>query len=288
MVTKILTELKNPSIGTQIYDYINLAQEWLDEMGYWHHLTSKVPYQMLLVAPYTTGTASVTLGSTTVTGSGTTFTSAHVNQVIRFSGNDEHYYITAVASATSLTLNVAYNGATAAAATLAIHTINYDLPSTISLRKIRSAVIQNPYRKLVYVDQRRRDEMSPDPISESAQPWAYLDWGQSTIQPYPATDAAYVVTVRFQKKPTAVSASQTTLDWPDQMHFAIYKLALAQGWKFMDDDQAAEVLAEGMAMGQAAFDRQKKNGDHDQKLRAFDEYANKGVFGLRLGTRING
>ncbi len=288
MVATILTELKNPAIGSQVYGYINVAQEWLNEMGYWHHLTSKLPYQFRFLAPVTTGTVTATNGSTAITGSGTAWDATMVNQVIQVNGTDEHYYITAVGSATSLTINVAFNGVTGPGLLYSIDYVNYDLPSTISLRKIKSLVIQNPYAKLVYIDQRRRDEMSPNILGFRSQPWGYLDWGKSTIQPYPSTDANYVATLRFQQKPTAVTGTQIVFDFPDDMHQTIFKLALAQGWKFMDDDQANDVMTEGLQMAQQAFDGQKKTGDNQIKLRRFDEYFDKSVFGLRLGARING
>lgn len=286
MVTKILTELKNPSIGSQIYDYINLAQEWINEMGYWHHLTSKVPYQFRFLGPTSTGTVSVVNGSTAVVGTGTAFTAAMVGQVIRLDDVNEHYFIASVASATSLALAVEYNGTTNATASYSISFVNYDLPSNVSIRKILSIVVQNPYLKLEWIDQRRRDEVSPDPVQETGQPWGYMDWGQNTVQPWPIPDRNYVVTIRFQKLPTLVSSSQTVIDYPSEMHFGIMKLAMAQGWKFMDDDQAMEVLEEGLEMIQNSFDRQKKNTDANITLQPFDWYLSEGARGLRLGRLI--
>lgn len=288
MVTKILTELKNPSIGSQIYDYINLAQEWVNEMGYWHHLTSKVPYQFRFLAPETTGTVAVTEGSTAVVGTGTAFTAAMVGQIIRFEDVNEHYFIESVTDATNLVLAVAFNGEDNSSSEYTITFVNYDLPSTVSIRKIRSIVVQNPYSKLEYIDQRRRDELAPDPVQSTGQPWGYLDWGQNTIQPFPVPDRNYVVSIRYQKLPTQVSGSQTTIDFPAEMHFGLMKLALAQGWKFMDDDQAMEVLQEGLDMIQNSFDRQKKNTDANIKLQSIDGYLSDERMGLRLGPQIIG
>ena len=53
-------------------------------------------------------------------------------------------------------------------------------------------------------------------------------------------------------------------------------------------DLAEEVLQEGLAMIQESFDVQKKTTDNQIKLRRFDEYLDRGIFGLRLGTRIAG
>lgn len=65
----------------------------------------------LLATAYTTGTASVTNGSATVTGSGTTFAATHAGHSIKIGG--EVYIVDSVASATSLTLTELYRGATA-------------------------------------------------------------------------------------------------------------------------------------------------------------------------------
>lgn len=286
MVTKILTELKNPSIGSQIYDYINLAQEWINEMGYWHHLTSKVPYQFRFLGPETTGTVAVLEGSTAVVGTGTAFTAAMVGQIIRLEDVNEHYFIASVTDATNLVLAVEFNGDDNATSEYVISYVNYDLPSNVSLRKILSIVVQNPYVKLEWIDQRRRDEISPDPVQETGQPWGYMDWGQNTIQPWPIPDRNYVATIRFQKLPTLVSGDQSVIDYPSEMHFGIMKLAMAQGWKFMDDDQAMEVLEEGLEMIQQSFDRQKKNTDANITLQPFDWYLSEGMRGLRLGRVI--
>lgn len=82
----------------------------------------------LSVADYTTGTVSVTSASTTVTGSGTSWTTNMAGRWINIpitasnttSGDDEWYQIASVASATSLTLNNAYQGGTVTGGTYTI------------------------------------------------------------------------------------------------------------------------------------------------------------------------
>lgn len=82
----------------------------------------------LSVADYTTGTVSVTTATTTVTGSGTSWTSNMADRWINIpitasnttSGDNEWYQIASVASATSLTLYNAYQGQTVTGGT---HTI---------------------------------------------------------------------------------------------------------------------------------------------------------------------
>lgn len=77
------------------------------------------------VADYTTGTVTATLNSTTITGSGTTWTAAMVNRWFIMNdplkqGQGFPYRISAFSSTTSLTLETSYQGVTASAATYKI------------------------------------------------------------------------------------------------------------------------------------------------------------------------
>ena len=87
------------------------------------------------MAWYKTGTVSVTNGSTTVTGSGTNWI-AGANVGEGFQGPDgEIYEITAIGSATSLTLASGYGGSTASGVTYAIvptHALTASLASSVA------------------------------------------------------------------------------------------------------------------------------------------------------------
>jgi hypothetical protein len=86
-----------------------------------------------LVPVYGTGTVTVTINSRTVTGSGTTWTSAMVGR--KFLGPDSIYYkIAAVASTTSLTLTEPYQSSTAAGGVYQIWKDEYPLyPDAFSI-----------------------------------------------------------------------------------------------------------------------------------------------------------
>lgn len=82
----------------------------------------------LSVADYTAGTVSVTTNTTTITGSGTSWTTNMADRWIQIpltasnttSGDNEWYQISSVASATSLTLKNPYRGGTVAGGTYII------------------------------------------------------------------------------------------------------------------------------------------------------------------------
>jgi hypothetical protein len=74
-------------------------------------------------ADYTTGTISLTNGSTTVTGSGTTFTSAMVGRWLNVtspSGDGNWYEISTFSSTTVITLKKTYQGSTVSGASFTI------------------------------------------------------------------------------------------------------------------------------------------------------------------------
>lgn len=88
---------------------------------------------------YTTGTITLTNGSATVTGSGTTFTSAMVGRWIKLDDYDEWYEISAFVSTTELTLRQAYQGITSAGASYTIGEVG-PLPEDYQMIPIHYAV----------------------------------------------------------------------------------------------------------------------------------------------------
>lgn len=96
------TSLINQSISIAL----NRMHQWFD----WPYYVQQGV--ITTVAPYSTGTAKVTNGSTTVTGVGTTFTSNMVGRKFRHANENPYYIIKAYVSATQLTLSSPYQGAT--------------------------------------------------------------------------------------------------------------------------------------------------------------------------------
>src|SRR3990167_3554288 len=88
------------------------------------------------VAPYTTGTASITNGSTAVTGSGTTWTAAMVGRKIRFGSDLPWYRIASRSSDTAIVLENVYQGTTNTAATYEIYKDEYKLPADMDIYKV--------------------------------------------------------------------------------------------------------------------------------------------------------
>lgn len=87
---------------------------------------------LLTTAPYTTGTAAVTLGSASIVGTGTAWTAAMSGRAFRVTGRDEIYEFSYV-TATTGTLDRVYEGPTGATAGYSIAQAIYPLPSDARL-----------------------------------------------------------------------------------------------------------------------------------------------------------
>lgn len=85
-------------------------------------------YTLSTVAEYTIGTVSTTQGSTTITGSGTTFTSTMVGYRIFVEGGVRSYKITGYSSATSITIESAFEEVSLTGASYHICKDRYNLP----------------------------------------------------------------------------------------------------------------------------------------------------------------
>lgn len=139
MRTSVLTNVGNHSLATVVVANEILQQAFRDvnEGQRWSYRRRETAIQT--VAPYSTGTVTVTSGSATLVGSGTTWTSAMVGRAIRVAGDPAYLFVAAVASATSLTLgdpqanSITWPGATAAAQTYSIFQHQYALPTDVDL-----------------------------------------------------------------------------------------------------------------------------------------------------------
>lgn len=92
---------------------------------------------------YTTGTVTVTNGSRTVTGSGTTFTASMVGRKFRVGSENAFYYIESFTSTTVVTLRDIYQGTTQSAGTYTIFQDEYKLDANthklLDLRQIEDS-----------------------------------------------------------------------------------------------------------------------------------------------------
>ena len=120
--------LRCPSLSPKLaQDFVVNAFRRLAEMRRWSWL---VKYgQFIAPDAYNTGTVSVVTGTTTVTGSGSAWTSAMIGRQFRVGLAAPIYTITQVTSATSLELNAAFGGPTGAGVGYSIYQCYFQVPS---------------------------------------------------------------------------------------------------------------------------------------------------------------
>ena len=97
-------------VKTIIKRWINLSQQEMFGVDDFPWTWDREVVQTVI--DKTAGTVSINAGATGVTGVSTAFGSSDVGSFIQFSSTDDWYKITAVASATSLTIEKAYVGTT--------------------------------------------------------------------------------------------------------------------------------------------------------------------------------
>jgi hypothetical protein len=193
---------------TTIGNFINKRYQQLLKAWQWSFLKGYANLQ--LVAPYSTGTVSVTNSSTTVTGSGTSWTSAMAGRHFRLGSAIPFYKISAVVSATEITLASAYGGDTATGQTYEIFQHIYSLASDV--REISKIVYD-----LALIEKSVEWIERNDPYrSISGTPLFYADRGidasgyrQVEIHPYPSDD--YVLRCSYWKSVSNLSADTDTI-----------------------------------------------------------------------------
>lgn len=147
------------------------------QMGLDRATAKDLPYLMTpgfitTVAPYETGTVSVTNNSTTVTGSGTTFTSAMVGRKIRVNTDNAYYRISAFVSATEITLEAPYQGSTDSGLSYSIYKDEYRLPSDLDTYKVIRQIEESV--AMVDIEATAFDVIEPTPESEGSPNYSIL------------------------------------------------------------------------------------------------------------------
>ena len=148
------------------------------QTGLFRATAHDLPYLMTdgvitTIAPYETGTVTVSSGSTTVTGLLTTFTSAMVGRKIRVGSENEYYRISAFVSTTEVTLEYAYRGSLTSGNTFSIYKDEYRLASDLDIYKVMRQV--KGQASLVDLDNTAFDIYTPSPRAEGPPRYSILN-----------------------------------------------------------------------------------------------------------------
>ncbi len=177
------------------------------------------------VIDITAGTVSISAGGTTVTGVSTAFAAADVGKFIQFSSSNDWYKISAVASATSATIEIAYTQSSAlSGGTYIIRKFFYEFTSNADKYVVVKQAI-TPV-KLQTMRARRFDSLFP--FSEaSGDPRAIIPVHSDTVGTiqfmlFPTPSAVINLEVRFKKKATTLDSDSATPPMPGKYHNIVY------------------------------------------------------------------
>ena len=209
-------QLRCPSAGAF------LARQWVDhsfrdlsERRAWSWLVKR--QQFMFAALYNTGTVDVTRSSTTVTGTGTTFTGAMVGRQFRLGVGSPIYTIATYTSATSIELDQVYAGTTATGQSYQIYnaylTVPSDFHSFIS-------VIDPAYAWKLWTNVMQSEIDAADPQRASAgQPYVVsaTSYDTTTTPPtmrmefWPHVQQQYYLTYLYEARATDLSDANASL-----------------------------------------------------------------------------
>lgn|SRR6202789_1985877 len=269
--------------GLDITDATNLAnvKRWLNYVQ--QDLCSRWPWSFLFgretvvtIPDYLTGTASITSGGTTVTGSGTTFSAsiADGTYYIQFSTANDWYNLSAYSSGTSLTTAVAYQQTTNAVnVTYVIRKFFYALSANadqvLDIRNWNTPV------KMIQCDFRTIDLINPLVQSTNA-PYGYMMFGTNSsgnllIQPYPFPQDARLFEVRTRLRPTDMSGNTDSPSIPNKYAHLLIFGANAIGFAYLRKFDEAEAWSSKFEQRVNGMMKEyKQSGDYQPVLSSID------------------
>lgn len=192
----------------------DLLDAWILE-GY-QHILAELDWQRLdaktsiaIPAEHNTGTVAVTAGSSSITGTGTTWTAQMTGRMFRVTTDEEYYQFTYV-SATAGTLDRVYGGETAAEAAYRINQNVYALPGD-------ARAVQG----VDGLELRGRSQLSPwrtdygTPIQWAPYMDSFTDPPLLQIEVYPVPTEAGLLAVSYtmDAAPASLDTSVSLLPW---------------------------------------------------------------------------
>jgi hypothetical protein len=227
----------NSTYSVLIKRWINTAQQFVFSSFNWPFLRGSTPLILQTVPDYTTGTATVAAGGTTVTFSGT-ITDSKTNQYIQFASSNDWYRITAhTAGTSSATISPAAISANTAA-TYTIRKFYYSTSSDVD-RVIQIKQSITPYQ-LTEVGKEYFEQIEPDQQS-TGTPYLYRmagfdSSGYPQFQLWPTPDAVINLYVDYLRTATDLSSDSDVSVIPAKWHTSVLTQgALAQGYEWDAD-----------------------------------------------------
>jgi hypothetical protein len=182
-----ITSFSDTTLRAQLLSYLNRAKAAAVRKCNFEILT--VVKNIETLASYATGTVTIAVSDTTVTGSGTTFTAAMAGRKIQIGSDTNSYQIIKFTDTTHLEIDRPYTGTAQSAASYKIYQDIYAIPPTIGeiVDIRRSGTSRELDRKsLSFINSRY-----PDPLMASGEPWCWALFDELlTREPVSTTYAA--------------------------------------------------------------------------------------------------
>jgi len=208
---------------------------WLKDYGY----INTIPV-------YTAGTVTATQDSTTITGSGTTFTSAMVGRLIIVSTDDNWYEISAYVSATEITLSSNYTGATVTGKTYKIYKTDYALATDFK-KMIWVKQLITPM-KMVNIPETPMSQWYPDMFfrGDDVNPDGYTltgidSSGYYTLRPTPVQTTRKQLYYCYIKQLATINTTGAISKIPTKWHDAFVYMLDVFVFNLIDIPQKAQI-----------------------------------------------
>ena len=244
---------------TRVQRWLNYVQQDICARWPWNFLRSRE--SVVTVVDYTAGTVSVNAGGSTVTGSGTTFTTTQGNgqYYIQFAGANDWYLVTTYNSATSLTISPAFAGTeNLTNVTYTLRKFFYSLSS--SCDRICDIKNWNTPLKLDEMFPRDVDFVQPNPQSSNTSygfiPYGYDSSNNVQIIPYPFPSDARLFEIKTFKRPTDMVSGTDLPTLPNKWAHIIafgatavafayrQKLDLAEAWETKFEAKIEDMMSQ--------------------------------------------
>jgi len=227
---------------TRIKEWINQAYQEVSSFYEWPWLIKEDIIQT--VAEITTGTVSVTNGSTAIVFSSAPTISVQSQFDFQVDSDQEWYNIAShTAASVNATLNVPYLKTTDGTATYKLRKVRYSLPTDFD----RVQFMRQTEDKVLLAELRKRDlfHLIPDPQATNQPRFYYFDGLDSNknwqVGLYPISPSATNVILSYFKEITELSDNDDKPDIPDKFHNVLVFGALAlYGYSFIDDSRIRE------------------------------------------------
>lgn len=284
--SKVLSRIHDTRLADKVPDWYNEVQSELLSAAQWRHLEDDLT--LPTTAPYSTGTASGSAGQTTVTFSGATIPAGAAGQL--FSAGGFYYKIASRDSSSQITLDSALVAALSGAS-YEIVFYALTLPSNFSQPRLYEVTLQanGAVWPLDYTNEHDLFECDADESRSLGQPTYFRFWA-GALQLYPPPNAAYNVKVFYHRQPSEMStasADATTLDWPDDMQYALLQGVFAVGFEHIDDTLAAACRGRfETGLADAVKRNNRKPGHGNGRLKRWDGRGGGGRLPYRLPEPI--